>query len=249
MTILYDNLKDLLKHTQELGFIEKAKITGTKTSTTIEAITEEKSVVFTGTLKTPIEELADHTVGLSRMAVLKGYVNFPPFGEDSATISIETVSRNNEEFPSEIQFASTSGHNAHYRFMSREIAEDQIQVPKFKGAAWDVEYVPTQKNLKDLQYFSGILSGYEPTFGVNVSNNTLSLSIGTGPTDKSMIPFGEVGQGSISGNWRWPLSEFIAILRLSSNSECRLHISNKGVLKLVINSGLGNYEYILPART
>lgn len=247
--MLYDNLRDILRHTQELGFLESAKIIGKSDSVDIHAITPEKTVVLFGKLNNTIPSLADNTVGFSRLAVLKGYVNFPAFAADDATIEIRTQERQSKEVPSEINFKSPLGHDAHYRFMSEEMANKQITMPTFKGATWDVEYIPTKKNIQDLMYFNGVLGGFEPTFNVDIEGSELRLSIGSGPTDRSIVPFGKINSGNINKSWRWPLSEVLSILKLSSADECTMYMSDQGALKLTMNSGLGVYDYIIPARS
>ena len=77
MNIL-DSMKDIIKHTNSLGFVDMVKIIGTGADAKIESITADSTVVIFGTMYQPITGI-DATVGLSRIPVLKGFIDFPPF--------------------------------------------------------------------------------------------------------------------------------------------------------------------------
>ena len=245
--MLAEELKDILTQTQGLGFIEMMKIESSGTETTIAAIDEAKTVVINGTLKTPMKEL-DGTVGLSRMAVLQGYLKFPPFKEDGATVEITTTDRDGEDVPTEITFASPDGHASSYRFMHKDVINEQIQVPPFKGATWDVVITNTDGLMKDLSYFNGVLGSFEPVFTAKTVGTDLNFYIGSGATDRATVPVAKDVSGTLNG-MTWRLVETLAILKLAAKADdCTLSFSNKGVLKIEMETALGTYEYLLPAQ-
>lgn len=241
---------DVLDHTHGLGFIDMVKITSEDKETKIEAKdVNGQTVVLYGKLKNKLADL-DGVIGLSRMAVLQGYLKFPPFLQDKATVEIVKQKRGTEEVPAEIKFASPEGHEANYRFMHREVAEEQIKVPLFKGAEWDVVVVPTKENMDQLSYFNGVLGGFEPVFTARTDGQDLNLYIGSGAADRAMVPFTKGVSGSLKGNLSWPLVETLAILKLAAKaSDCTMSFSSKGALKIEMSTDYGSYEYILPART
>lgn len=248
--MLYDNLLDILKHTNGLGFIETVKVKGENNETHLEAISQENSVVFFGKLNDEITELNGHTVGLGRMGILQGYVNYPPFKENSGLTTIKTQTSGTVTQPAEVNFTTPDGHNSFYRFMSQAVVDNAVNVPPFKGAAWDFELEPTKKNLKDLQYFSQILGSYEGTFNVKIDNGKMVLGVGTDGNDRSVLPFAENVTGSMPENFRWPLAEVIGILKLGETSaSCTMKFSSQGLICIEVKSGLGVYNYYLPART
>lgn len=247
--MLFDNIKDILKHTNSLSFLEMVKLTGTENGTTVESISSDKSIVMFGKLDNEITELKDNSIGLSRMGILAGYVSFPMFADKNATVKITTQSRNGAEVPAEISFDSGAGHQSNYRFMSKEIVDEQIKMPKFKGANYDLTYEPTQKNLSDLAYFSSILSSYESTFSTVCKDNKLYFSIGSSSSDRALVPIADNVTCKISPNWKWPLSSILSILKLSVTEKCSMFISNQGLLKIELTSGLGTYEYYIPAKS
>lgn len=247
--MLYDNLKDIIKHSHSLGFIESVKITGADNTTKVDTMSTDKAVVMYGKLKSPITELEGHTIGFSRMSVLSGLLNFPGFQEDKATVSIATQKRASGDLPCEVNFDSGAGHKASYRFMSREAIDESLRVPPFRGVQWNVVITPTKNNLRDLSYFSGVLSGVETTFTVVAENGNLDFHIGTGPTDRSIVPIAKNITGEMKHQWSWPLMQVLSILKLSETSTCQMSFSDMGALLISVDSGLGQYDYILPAKS
>lgn len=246
--MLAEVFTDVLDHTHGLGFIDMVKVVSDDKETRIEAMDENKTVVFYGKLKQPLDDLAG-TVGLSRMAVLNGYLKFPSFTGDNSAVEIVTQSRGGEDVPAEIKFSSDNGHSASYRFMHRDIAEEQIKVPPFKGASWDVVVTPTEANMKDLSYFNGVLGSFEPVFTAKTEDTNLNLYIGSGPTDRATVPFAKNVNGELKGDLSWPLIQTLAILKLAKKAEdCTVSFSQKGALKIEMSTSIGEYEYILPAR-
>jgi len=183
---------------------------------------------------------------------LQGYLKYPHFNADGSSIDITTVQRDGADIPAEITFKSTSGHESSYRFMHKDVVEEQVKVPSFNGASWDVVITATDEIMKDLSYFNGVLGSFEPTFIAKTTNDTsndLNFYIGSGATDRATVPIAKGVSGSLSGNLTWPLVQTLAILKLASKADdCTLSFSNKGVLKIEMETSVGTYEYLLPAR-
>lgn len=245
--MLSEVLTDVLAQTHGLGFIEMMKIDSDSAGTKIAAIDDAKTVVIYGTLNAPLTEL-DGVVGLSRMAVLQGYLKFPPFTSGASTIEIKTTERDGVDVPTEVSFSSNDGHESSYRFMHKDVVEEQIKVPSFNGATWDVVIKNTDDLMKDLSYFNGVLGAFEPVFTAKTDGTDLNFYIGSGATDRATVPVAKGVNGTLTGA-TWPLVEVLAILKLAVKSDdCTLSFSNKGVLKIDMETGLGKYEYLLPAR-
>lgn len=241
-----DGLKDIVKHTAGLGFIEMVKIVGTATDAKIETIDADKTVVITGSMYQPIAGI-DTTVGLSRIPVLKGCIDFPGFAGDKATISVVTETRGGVAMPTEILFKSGVGHSANYRFMSESMINEQVKVPPFKGATWNVTVSPEKAKVADLSYWQGTLGGFEKRFTVTTDNGVLNFHVGSGPTDRTTLPFAENVTGTLKHQWSWPISQVISILKLGDTGTSTMKISDMGAMMIEIDSGIGKYSYILPA--
>ena len=244
-----DVLKDVVRHTHDLGIFEMVKVKGTTAETTVETVDADKTVIFKGTTTNPVPDFADSTVGLSRMNVLKGYLQYPGFDGEGSTVQVLTQQRNGEDVPVEVEFKTTDGTDAHYRFMLADVINQQLKDIKFKGAAFDVEIAPSKKMMQDLAYFNGVLGSYEANFMPKTENGALYFYVGSTGSDRTKILIDNNVAGDINTEWNWPLEVVLKILRLGDNSNVTLSINNQGLLQLKVNSGLGEYTYLLPARS
>jgi hypothetical protein len=240
---LLDAMKDIIKHTGSLGFFEMIKIMGTNTTAKLETKDADNTVIMYGEMYQPIKGI-DSTIGLSRLAILKGYIGI----HESSDVSIVAEQRGNTTVPTEIVFDNKDGLTANYRFMSEAMINDQVKVPPFKGATWDVNITPEKKAINLLNDNFGVLGSYEKRCIVSVHKGTLNFSIGAGPTDRVNVPFAKNVTGTLKHQWSYPLTQLLSILKLSDTaSSCTMSISDMGALKIDIDSGIGKYSYILPA--
>jgi len=244
-----DTLKDVIRHTHDLGIFEMVKIKGTTASTEIETVDADKTVILKGTTNNPVADFADSTVGLSRMAVLKGYLQYPGFDKEGSTVSVVTQERNGEQVPTEVEFVSDEGTDAHYRFMLADVINQQLKDIKFKGANFDVTINPTKKMMQDLSYFNGVLAAYEANFMPKTEGGALYFYVGSAGSDRTKILVNNNVEGDITTDWNWPLDVVLKILRLADNSEVDMSFNNQGLLQITVSSGLGVYTYLLPARS
>jgi len=244
-----DILKDVLKHTHGLGIFVMVKITGDVEKATIETVDADKTVIFKGETHQPYPDFVDSTVGLSRMGVLQGYLQYPGFDGEGSTVAVKTQERNEETVPVEVEFTSADGNDAHYRFMLSDVINQQLKAIKFKGAEFDLNIVPTDKNLKDMAYFNSVLGSFEANFSPKTNGKELYFHIGDGVSDRTKILISNDIDGSITGDWRWPLDIVLKILRLGDTGNCVLSINDQGLLQIIVDSGIAKYTYLLPARS
>ncbi len=240
--MILDQFKDIVKHTASLGFIDVVKVIGTPTGTKIEAIDADKTVVIFAEMYQPIAGV-DSTVGLSRMTQLKGFIDL----HANSTVEVVQEERGGVMVPSELKFDNGEGEVAMYRFMSEAMANEQIKVPPFLGASWAFSIKPEKKKIDRLNSYSGILGGFEKRFIASTKGDQLNFSIGSGPTDRSNIPFASGITGSLANKWSWPLTQMLSILKLNDSEDVTMYFTDAGAIKVDIDSGLGKYSYILPA--
>lgn len=241
--MLLDTLKDIVKHTHSLGFIETVKVIGTATDLKLEAKDADNTVIIYGTMNSP-EAGLDSTIGLSRLAVLKGFIGM----HDNSTVTVATETRNNSTFPAEIVFDDKAGFVSNYRFMAEAMVNEQVKVPPFKGATWDVTIAPAKASIDRLSTNFGIIGGFEKRFIVVVDKGTLKFNVGTGPTDRTAVPFATDVTGTLKHQWTYPLSQVLSILKLADTAKtCTMSFSDMGALKIEIDSEIGKYLFILPA--
>jgi hypothetical protein len=147
-------------------------------------------------------------------------------------------------------FKDVEGNTDQYRFMSKEIIEQTLQTVKFKGVEWDVTFEPTKAKVNELQQVAGIYGGIEPNFTVKTVDGNLVITVGA--QDGSFTgkrTFAQNVNGEITEGYAWPLNQVLAILKLGMSGACVMQISKKGALLISVDSGIGKYDYILPALT
>ena len=243
-----DTLKDVLKHTHSLGIFEMVKVKGTVEETGIETVDADKTVIFKGKTINPVPDFVDATVGLSRMSVLDGYLRFPGFDDENATVEVLTQDRNGAEVPVEVKFVSDEGTDAHYRFMLADVVNQQLKDITFKGAEFDVNIVPSAKNLKELGYFNSVLGAFESTFSPRTEDGKLYFYIGDAGADRTKVLIADGVDGTMTHEFHWPLDVALKILRLGDNANIVMSFNAKGSLQIKVNSGIGEYTYLLPAK-
>jgi hypothetical protein len=134
--------------------------------------------------------------------------------------------------------------------MSKEIVDQALQTVKFKGVEWNVTFEPTKAKVSELQQVANIYGGIEPNFTVKVKEGDLIITVGA--ADGSFTgtrTFAQNVEGELNDGFAWPLSQVLAILKLGMGGGCVMNISNKGALQISVDSGIGLYNYILPAQT
>lgn len=246
MNIL-DNMRDIIKHTSNLGLFDTIKIVGSKNGAKISAMDENKTVVVFGDIPTPISGI-DSTVGLSRIQILKGYMDNPVYSTEISSVTVVSEKIDGVETPTEIKFDSGDGSVSSYRFMSEAMANERVKIPPFKGPIWDVVITPEKKKIIELSYNYSVLGGFEKRFTVNVKGDTLKFCIGNGPTDRSEMVFARGVSGKFKNQWSFPLAQVLSILKLSDTAvSTTMNFSDLGVLKIDIDSGMGMYSYIVLA--
>ena len=187
-------------------------------------------------------------MGLSRMAVLDGYIKYPGFDAEDATVSVVTQERNGNTVPTEVSFIAEDGTDAQYRFMLADVINQQLKDIKFKGAEFDINIVPSQKNIKDLTYFNSVLSAFESTFSPRTVDGKLYFHIGDAGGDRTKVLVAEAVDGELAHEFKWPLDIVLKILRLSDSSNVVMSFNAKGLLQIKVHSGLGEYTYLLPSK-
>ena len=166
-----DHLLDLVEHTYDLGFIDLVKVTGDETSTTIDGLAEDRSVVVNAQFKKPVSEFVG-TFGMPNLAKLKILLGIPEYKE-GANISVQSQERNGAEVPVGLHFENVAGDFKNdYRFMTSEIIAEKLKTVKFKGANWNVNFEPTIAGIQRLK-FQAQANGEEMTFTAKTEDGDL----------------------------------------------------------------------------
>lgn len=240
-----DYLLDLIQHTHGLGVIDLVKITGTKKTTEVAAIAEDKSVIVFGAFNTALPDF-EGIFGMPNLGKLKTILGFEEYDE-KAVISVSRIEKDGEQVPSAIHFETgNSDFINDYRLMIKALVEEKVKNVTFKGSTWDVEFEPTIAGIMRLKKQASA-NNEENTFVTKTDNNDLKVFFGDHSTHSGNFVFHSGVKGTLSKQWRWPVKVFLSILDLPGDKTVR--ISDKGAAEITVNSGLANYRYLLPAQS
>ena len=240
-----DHLLDLVSHTHDLGCIGLIKITGTDKTTEIDGLAEDRSVVVSARFHAPVADFMG-VFGMPNLDKLKVLLNLVEYREN-AQITVKRQERNGEPVPVGLHFQNAAGDFRNdYRFMTSEIVAEKLKSVKFRGAKWDVEFVPTVAAIQRMK-MQAQANSEENNFQVAVRDQKLYFSFGDHSTHAGEFVFQTDITGTIKNSWSWPVKAVTSILDLVGDKV--MQISDSGAMQITVDSGVARYDYILPAQT
>ena len=243
---MIDILRDIVKHTHGLGFLELVKITGTSDETTIDSMAEDRSVILQGSFHKAQPEM-NGTFGMPQLGKLDIHLKCPEY-KDKAKITVLKGTRNGAEVPTGIHFENEKGDFKNdYRFMNAEIINEKLKTVKFKGVKWDVEIEPTVASVQRFN-FQSVANTEHNSFVVRTEDSNLIFTFGDQASHGGEFVFAADVKGTLNKGWSWPVAQVLQILKLSDSAKVTLHFSNEGAMMVTVDSGLGKYQYIIPAQ-
>jgi hypothetical protein len=179
---------------------------------------------------------------MPNLSKLKTILSFDDY-DDKAIIN---VSRNDDGVPSSIHFETSTGDFVNdYRLMAKSIVEEKVKTVKFAGTAWDVEFEPTVAGILRLKKQASANSE-ELNFKTKTENSDLKIYFGDPSTHSGNFIFQPGVSGNLSRSWQWPVKVFLAIMDLPGDKTVRF--ADAGAAEITVNSGLGTWQYLLPAQ-
>lgn len=240
-----DYLLDIVSHTHSLGFIDLVKITGTDSSTSIDAVGHERVAVVQGQFHNPVPEFIG-TFGMPNLAKLNTILGIPEYKED-AKLSITQKDKDGVVSPDGIHFENKFGDFKNdYRLMSANVINDKLATVKFKGAKWGVEVEPSVAAIQRFK-FQASANSEETTFIAKTENGNLVFYFGDPANHAGNFVFAHDVAGSVTKPWNWPINAMISVLSLPG--EKMIRFSDDGAAQITVDSGLAVYNYTFPAQT
>jgi hypothetical protein len=237
-----DYLHDIVQHTHGLGFIDLIKITGTDSTTTIDAVSEDRIAIIQAQFHNPVPEFIG-TFGMPNLGKLNTILNIPEYKEDAAIV----MTQKNDGEPDGISFKNKSGDFKNdYRLMTANVVNDKLKTVKFKGVKWGVEIEPSVAAIQRLK-FQAQANSEETTFIAKIENSNLMFYFGDHSSHAGNFVFAHDVAGALTKAWNWPVAAVISILSLPGDKMIRF--SDEGAAQITVDSGLAIYNYILPAQT
>lgn len=241
-----DYLQDLIEHTYGLGFIDLIKISGTASATEFKAVAEDRTVVISGSFANPLPDFIG-VFGMPNLGKLKTILGFGDVYDAKAKITVNKQNRDGVDQPVAIHFETGTGDFQNdYRLMSRTLVEDKIGNITFRGANWNIEFVPTVESVRRLKMQATVHSE-ETVFNTALSNGNLVISFGDPATHSGNFVFQSGLTGTMSRSLEWPVKQFLSIMDLTGDK--KVYVSDQGAMRVTVDSGLAQYEFLLPAQT
>ena len=240
---MQDILQDIVSHTHKLGFITTLKVSA-EAETGIESMADDRSVIMNATTHSPVSEFAG-TFGMPDLGKLDYHLKNPEYKEN-ASIAVVQADRNGEVIPTHIHFENAGGDFQNdYRFMNKAVIEEKLKSVKFKGNSWNVEFQPTMASIARMKLMSGAHSE-ENVFQVKTEDGNLNFYFGDEATHAGSFTFEHGIEGTLTHTWAWPVAQTIAILNLDGDKT--MSITDQGAMRISVDSGMAQYDYILPAQ-
>jgi hypothetical protein len=73
------------------------------------------------------------------------------------------------------------------------------------------------------------------------------FSFGDASTHAGSFTFQSNVSGKLKSTWSWPVVQVMSILNLAGDKTVR--IADAGALQITVDSGIAQYDYILPAQS
>jgi hypothetical protein len=87
----------------------------------------------------------------------------------------------------------------------------------------------------------------ETLFTVKQDALQLKVHFGDPSTHSGNFVFEDgIAAKSLSRAWSWPVKQFLALMDLSGDK--KIEISDQGVMRVTVDSGIADYEFLLPAQ-
>jgi hypothetical protein len=241
-----EKLLDIIKHTSGLGFVEFVRVTGTDTTTTFEAMDEERTCIISATLKEPEPQLKGE-FGMRNLSSLQGFLNHAPYRSDAATITVKSKNREGVDTPEDLEFKDEDGGKSSFRFMAANLLPTQVRL---KNNSWNVDVTPSDSKIQEFASLASILSGVEQYFSVVTTKGNLEFRIGdpNGANHSASMTFAEGISGELKTTLFWPVNPVLTILKVGKNEKPSMQFMDLGALRIKLESEYANYEMILPAR-
>jgi hypothetical protein len=131
--------------------------------------------------------------------------------------------------------------------MPKNLLPDQ---PRFNEPKWDVTINPSKANVQQLAWAANGLSAYEQYFIPKIVDGDLRFFIGEddAATQRGGVVFATELTETFESSHKWKIQQVLAVLKAADTADCEMAFSLKGAIQITLNTGLGTYRYIFPAK-
>lgn len=241
-----DNFKDLATYVAGTGFFDKIKVTSGSKETMLEAMDKDKEVILKAQFNDPIADL-EGEFGLSNLSLLQTITNDPEFQLQESTMTVVYENKAEGKVPTELAYTNRSKSHINYRFMAKQLVPEQ---PKFIEPKWDVVITPTKSNVQQFSWAANGLAAYEQYFIPRIVDGDLKFFIGedSASTQRGGVVFASGRTETFDSQHKWRIQIVQSVLKIGDLCDCEMSFSTKGAIQVKLDTGVGTYKYIFPAK-
>jgi hypothetical protein len=129
--------------------------------------------------------------------------------------------------------------------MSADVVASQLTTVKFRGAKWNLSITPAIAAIQRFKY-QAQANSEETTFVAKTDGTDLKFYFGDHSTHAGNFVFQAGVTGTLTKEWAWPVNQVLAILSLDGDKVMKF--SDEGAAMITVDSGIADYNYILPAQ-
>lgn len=238
-----DYLLDIVKHTLPLGAFTQLRIDGENDGTAISATETEKQLVLKAKTHGSIPAFTG-TFGIPNLSLLNTLLNIPEYNE---TASIQLVTKNDGDtaIPFNIHFENAAGDFKNdFRLMSQRVIESAE--PKLSMRAnFPVEFVPGANSIQRLKYQVSAHPD-EKVVQFDVNNGEIRASVGDASSHSGTFVFHSGVNKTAKYSFAAPSAFVLGALNMAGDK--KICMGDLGIM-ISVDSGLANYDYIIPMVT
>lgn len=240
-----DYLIDIVKHTVGLGCFDNLRIDGTEKETKISSTEKERTVVLRAKLHGVITEF-EGLFGVPNLPLLNTILNIPEYQNEDAKLTVERKAVNGVEQPTSIKFENGVGDfKNEFRLMASNIIENIEPLLKFNVTSWPTSFEPTVAAQQRLKYQTSA-HPEEKAVTFRVENGEARAMMGDGSSHNGSFVFHTGVDKKVKETIVVPVLVVNNVLTLSGNK--KIHMGGPGMM-ISVDSGLANYDYIIPMLT
>jgi hypothetical protein len=243
---MQDLLKDIVAHTQKLGFLNIVKVTGTDQQTLVDSMAEDRTVIMYAETANPHPEMIG-TFGMPQLEKIRYLLDCKEY-QENAKIEVVISQRNGVDVPTGLHFENQDGDFVNdYRFMNQDVINEKLKTVKFRGVNWDVVVKPTISAIQRFQFQAGANTEHV-TFLAKTEGDKLKFIFGDVSSHGGEFIFATNITGKISKALTWPIVPVLAILKIADANNATVSFSDGGAMQIELDSGIATYKYIIPAQ-
>ena len=95
--------------------------------------------------------------------------------------------------------------------------------------------------------FQANANSEETVFQVSTNDGDLIFNFGDASTHAGSFVFQAGVNGKLKQTWSWPVTQVMSILSLVGDKTVK--IADAGAMQITVDSGMAEYNYILPAQS